>query len=105
MKVLVVGGSGYVASLVLPALAKAHTLRVFDLKPPVNPPENVTYAQGNVCDPGALLAASAGLDTLLYMAMGPNDWSLPGFHGGSFDSNVKGVYLALQAARSAGITH
>lgn len=80
-------------------------MRVFDLKPPKNAPENISFVEGNVCDPVALLSASHGMDTLLYMAMGPGDWSLPTLAGGSFDVNVKGVYLALEAAHKAGISH
>ena len=105
MNLLVVGGSGYVGSLVLPALAKAHTVKVFDLKPPADVPEGVLYHQGNVSDPDALLAAAKGSDTLLYMAMASVDWKLPSFTGDSFDINVKGVFLALQAAHAAGIEH
>ena len=37
MRVLVIGGSGYVASLVLPILAETHTLRNFDRRPPAWP--------------------------------------------------------------------
>jgi nucleoside-diphosphate-sugar epimerase len=105
MTVLLIGGSGYVASLVLPALAKVHSIKVFDLKPPASPPEGVTFHQGSVCDPDSLRAAAMGADTLLYMAMTPSNWQQPSFAGDSFDINVKGVYLALQAAHEAGITH
>ena len=34
MNVLVIGGSGYVASLILPILLQRHNLRIFDLLPP-----------------------------------------------------------------------
>ena len=105
MNVLLVGGSGYVGSLVLPALVGAHAVKVFDLKPPANAPDGVRYHAGSVCDPDALLAAAEGMDTLLYMAMASVDWKLPTFTADSFDINIKGVYLALQAAHKAGITH
>ncbi len=105
MNVLMVGGSGYVGSLVLPALARAHTVKVFDLKPPENSPAGVLFHSGSVCDPDALLAAAEGMDTLLYMAMASVDWKLPTFTADSFDINTKGVYLALQAAHKASITH
>jgi nucleoside-diphosphate-sugar epimerase len=105
MNLLVVGGSGYVGSLVLPALAATHSVKVFDLKPPSHAPVGVTYHQGSVCDPDALLAAAKGADTLVYMALASNDWKLPTFTGDSFDINIKGIYLALQAAHAVGITH
>lgn len=105
MNVLVIGGSGYVGSLVLPTLAETHTLRVFDRKPPKEAPPNTTFVPGDVCDSDALVGAAQGADTLLYMAMGSNDWRSPEFISSSFDVNIKGVYLALLAAQKAGITH
>jgi len=106
MRVLVIGGSGYVAGLVCPLLAPHHALRFFDLKPPAVEPENfLGFHGGNVGDPEALLAACEGMDALLYMAMGSNDWSSPGFIPSSFDVNIKGIHLAMDAAHKAGITH
>ena len=101
---LVIGGSGHVGSLVLPSLAAAHNVRVFDLKPPASGPV-VDYVAGNVCDPDAIFSACEGMDVLLYMAMGPANWHSPALIAGSFDANVKGVFLALEAAHRAGIKH
>ncbi len=103
MRVLVIGGSGYVAGLVLPFLAEKHTLRVFDLALPTNPVYD--YHQGSINDPAALLKAAEGMDALLYMAMGILNWDTDEGHNSSFDVNVKGVYLALRAAHLAGISH
>lgn len=103
MRVLVIGGSGYVASLVLPFLAEQHTLRNFDRRPPAEPLGE--YVFGNVTDPEALEHAAEGMDALLYMAMGAGSWDTDEAITNSFDANVKGVYLALRAARNAGITH
>ena len=106
MRVLVIGGCGYVGSLVCPLLASHHALRVFDLKPPAVEPANfLGFHHGNVEDSVALAAACEGMEALLYMAMGSNDWSSPGFIGSSFDVNIKGVHLALAAAHEAGIAH
>ncbi|MBA3945600.1 MAG: NAD(P)-dependent oxidoreductase [Herpetosiphonaceae bacterium] len=103
MRVLVVGGSGYVASQVLPILAREHTLRVFDLRPPSDP--SWEYHDGNIGDAQALIAAAAGMDALLYMAMGDKNYTkLPGVVS-NLDVNIKGVYLALYAAHQAGIAH
>src|SRR5579871_1778606 len=105
MRVLVVGGSGYVGQLVLPEIAKFHALHVFDLRPP---PETVPvqgHTIGDVGDPEALRQAAEGKDILLYMAMGTYAHeSTVGIVSG-FDVNVKGVYLALNAAHAAGIGH
>lgn len=110
MKLLVVGGSGYVASLVRARLAARHSLRIFDLKPPIidsNSSDQIyfEYVEGSVSNHEALESAAKGVDALLYMAMGPTDWSLASFDGASFDANVKGVYLALKAAHLAGVSH
>ncbi len=106
MRVLVIGGCGYVGSLVCRTLAQNHALRLYDLKPPVEEPiDFIGYHMGNVSDPDELAAACDSMDALLYMAMGSNDWQSKGFVPSSFDVNVKGVHLALAAAHNAGITH
>ena len=108
MRVLVVGGSGYLGTLLVPFLARCHDLCVFDLLPPEN--EKVEFLQGSVCDPSALASAVAGMDAVLYMAMG-SAVPLGGDHWGriesrvnAFDVNVKGLHLALHAAHRAGIS-
>ena len=108
MRVLIIGGSGYLGTLVVPLLAPRHDLRVFDLQPPEN--GEVEYVQGSVCDPSALAGAAAGMDAVLYMAMGSAP-PLAGDHWGriesrinAFDVNVKGLHLALHAAHLAGIS-
>ncbi len=103
MRVLVVGGSGYVAGLILPRLMERHTLRIFDLRPPAD--ATLDYVAGDCTDPEALAHAAQGMDALLYMAMGDPHWQSQSGVTSSFDVNVKGVYLALEAAHQAGITH
>jgi len=102
MRVLVVGGSGYVGGLVLPLLAERFALRVFDRNPPADPAWE--YVQGDITEPGAMIPAAEGMDALLYMAMGTNR-GLPGIHdpAPAYDINVKGVHLALDAAARAGV--
>jgi nucleoside-diphosphate-sugar epimerase len=103
LRVLVVGGSGLVGSLVLPMLAQQHTLRVFDLRPPSDP--HWEYVPGSVGDIAALRRAAAGSDALLYMAMGHKEFATDLAVTTNFDVNVTGVYLALDAARRAGASH
>lgn len=108
MRVLVVGGSGYLGTLVVPFLVQRHDLRVFDLQPPEN--KEVEYMQGSVCDPSALASAAAGMDAVLYMAMGSaapldgNPWGRIEARVNAFDVNIKGLHLALHAAHHAGIS-
>jgi nucleoside-diphosphate-sugar epimerase len=103
MRVLVIGGSGHVGTLVLPALAQQHTLRVFDLKPPAL--ASLDYVQGDITDFDALAQATRDQEALLYMAMGAQRGSHLHLVNTNFDVNVKGVYFALLAAHQAGIPH
>lgn len=100
MKILVVGGSGRVGSLVVPILAKTHDLRIFDLQPPVG---DYDYFRGDVTDYDALAEAASGTDALIYMAMGSLNWNETAGVVSAFDVNIKGVHLALRAAHAAGI--
>src|ERR1051326_8960028 len=122
--VLVVGGSGYVANLILPLIADQFNLHVFDRNPPQwlkewekgrtgeretpltthrSPLTAHSFTQGDVTDPTALAAAAQNKDILLYMAMGRvGDFGI-NVPAVSHDVNVKGVHLALDAAVKAGI--
>lgn len=103
MRVLVIGGAGRVASYVIPFLKDRHDLRIYDLKPPAD--ASLAHVVGSVTDYDALLAAAAGVDALLYMAMGSLAWQTIDGAQTAFDANVKGVYLAFKAARDAGVAH
>jgi nucleoside-diphosphate-sugar epimerase len=103
MKVLVVGGSGYVGGLVLPQLSRQHTLRVFDMRPPVEVAWE--FVAGSVDDLDALAGAAEGTDALLYMAMGEKVFDTASGITSNLDVNVKGIYLALDAAQRAGVRH
>lgn len=107
MRVLVVGGSGYVGGLVLPMLAKHHRFRVFDLVPPQDGPWE--YVPGEVADQKALNHALQGMNALIYMAKGvtDDDDSFNSVEAATtaFDVSVKGLYFTLDAARRAGLSH
>ena len=103
MNVLVIGGAGRVASVVLPYLCEQHVLRIYDLKAPSD--TSLEHVVGDVGNFDALSAAAHGMDALLYMAMGALDWDTPAGRHTAFDANVKGVYLALHAAHAAGVMH
>lgn len=106
MRLLVIGGSGHVGSMVLPALATQHELRVFDLRPPRADLSGVDYVRGDIADYAGLSTAMHDREALVYMAMGPlGDWGSPANAAAHFDVAVKGLHLALRAAHEAGIGH
>jgi len=98
MRVLVVGGSGYVAGLVLPALARRHAVRVLDRRPP---PDGLEYVAGDATDYAVVRRATEGMDAVVHCAMGAGTRNAPD----AFDVNVKSVYLTLLAAHDAGVPH
>jgi nucleoside-diphosphate-sugar epimerase len=102
MRVLVVGGSGYVAGLVLPLLAARHAIRVLDRWPP---PDGVEYRAGNAVDYADLRQAAEGMDAVVHSAMGSTAWDTPGGAADAFDVNVTSVHLTLLAAHDAGVPH
>ena len=103
MRLLVIGGSGDVGTLVIPFLRQQHDLRVFDLRPPAD--SDCEYVQGDLTDPDALARATEGMDVLIFMAMGHKGFDTLEAEITAFDVSVKGVYLALRAAHLAGISH
>jgi nucleoside-diphosphate-sugar epimerase len=106
MKVLLVGGSGHVGSLIVPYLRPHHELRVLDFHPPRH--EGLDYVEGSVTDPAALARALDGMDTFIYLVM-------KGGQGGSatdqdiatiienYEVNAKGLHLLLFTAQQLGI--
>jgi len=113
MRILLIGGSGYVGTLVLPLLARRHPVRVFDRKPPhrIAEPmsrelaEPIEYVAGDATDPGALSAAMPGIDVVIHCAMGSGDLDPVAGAAEAYDVNVKSVHLALLAAHEAGVPH
>jgi hypothetical protein len=81
MRIFIVGGSGLVGGLILPALCDQYgktptAVSVFDLKPPSSPllADRCQVTLGSVTDPVALANAFAGFgagDVLVYLVMGP----------------------------------
>jgi len=108
MRVLVIGGSGYVSSLFLPALAGRHQTRVMDRRPPpdaVRRLAGVDYLAGDATDHADLCRASAGMDAVVHCTMGSMAWDTPTGVADAFDVNVKSVHLTLLAAHATGVPH
>jgi nucleoside-diphosphate-sugar epimerase len=103
MRVLVVGGSGYVGGLVLPLLAKRHAVRVLDLRPP---PDGTDYVAGSATDYPTVRRATEGVDAVVHCAMPPEEEArTPAGAAAAFDVNVKSVHLTLLATHDAGVPH
>jgi len=102
MRILVVGGAGYVGSLILPGLADAgHEVRVLDLAAPRG---NVDWVQGSATEPAALDAALGGIDAVIHAAMAPHGSDGTADPVGSFSVLVASVFTTLDAASRAGVT-
>lgn len=100
MNVLIVGGGGYVGSNLRPALEAEHQCRHFDINPiPGADPSSIV---GDVRDVPLARKACQGMDAVVYLAMGGlKDKSA--IIRTSFDVNVQGVYVFLDAAAQAGV--
>ena len=103
---LVVGGCGWLGTLVLPYLAETHDVAVLDLRPPGDPVYGITYHEGDVRDFDLVTGLAYGADSLVYLASGPmTGWGTPSTIRQHFDTGVTGLHLALTAAHGAGVTH
>ena len=99
MKVLIIGGAGYVGKLIIPLLKERHQLRVFDLVPPGD--ATVEFVQGEVNNEAALAAAMTGVEGVVYLAMGKDEKGNIDTVGPAYDVNVKGIHYACRAALTA----
>jgi len=101
MRILLVGGSGYVGSMVVPFLKPEHEIRVLDLAPPKDP--SVEYRQGSVADISAIRAALAGMEGVAYMVMPRNTDGRYDVRDidASYDLHVKNLHRVLFAAAEA----
>jgi nucleoside-diphosphate-sugar epimerase len=106
MKVLLVGGSGRVGSMIAPYLRARHEIRVLDLHPPRH--DGIAYIEGSVTDPDALARALAGMDAFIYLVMksgqggSATDQDIPTILD-SYEVNAKGLHLLLFIAQGMGI--
>jgi nucleoside-diphosphate-sugar epimerase len=102
MRILIVGGAGYVGSLILPGLADAgHEVRVLDLAAPRG---GVDWVQASATDLAALDAALGGIDAVIHAAMAPHGPDGTADPVASFSVLVTSVYTTLEAASRAGVT-
>lgn len=106
MRVLLVGGSGMVGTMITPYLLAHHQLRVLDLRPPSHP--EVGYIEGSITDPDALRRALDGMDSFINLVMKSGQ---SGYSTGqtipiiidNYEVNTLGLHLLLFTAQELGI--
>lgn len=101
MRILMIGGSGFLGTILLPHIRKENWVRVLDLSEPSEQCDE--FVCGSVTDLDSLSRAMEGIEGLLYLAMGRgSDGDQEDIHP-CYDVNVKGLHLALQTGLDVGI--
>ena len=102
-RVLVTGGSGFIGRHAVASLSAAGAhVRVVDLKP--HPDPSVDIVVGDIADAEALNGAFAGgIDSVVHLAAVTSVLRSVENPGGTFDTNVLGTHVLLEAARRAGV--
>ncbi|HPN84073.1 MAG TPA: NAD-dependent epimerase/dehydratase family protein [Victivallales bacterium] len=106
MKVLIVGGAGYLGSIVVPVLEKEFDCFHLDLISVKGAKRPTTIA--DVRSDEAVVGAVSGMDVVLYMPLGRQNNPMrgrtndPEHIGAAFDVNVQGLYRYLSHSLKAG---
>jgi UDP-glucose 4-epimerase len=104
-RVLVVGGTSFIASHTLPRLI-ASGLEVHATCREQHPDfDGVQWLRGDIAAAGTAETWPSQCDAVIYLAQGRRWREFPGGAADVFDVNVAGVFRALEYARSAGVTH
>ncbi len=102
MRVCVTGGSGFIGSHVVDALAEAgHDVRVFDLRAGERP--DVAYRAGSLMDADALRDAIRGMDAVFHLAAVADVNDVTRDPVAAIDLNVGGTLRVLEAAKQGGV--
>jgi nucleoside-diphosphate-sugar epimerase len=96
MKVLILGGTGYLGPHVVKALEANHELRVTDIKPPAEKSHH-EFQYVDVSSFEQVRKAARGMDAIINLSVLRNDRKL------AFDVNTRGCYNMMRAAVESGI--
>jgi len=104
-RVVVLGGSGFIGSHVIPALVeRGATVGSYDLCAPEHPwPDGVVHVRGDIRDVALLTITLAGADAVLNLAAAHHDFGLT---PATFESvNVGGARAVVAAMTAADVTN
>ncbi len=101
-RVVVTGGLGRLGRAVVERLAGKAQVTVLDVAEPKSPvPPGVKVITADMTDYAAVLAAFRGHDAVVHLAAIPNPRTAPA--PVTFQTNVQGAWVVMQAAEEAGI--
>jgi UDP-glucose 4-epimerase len=99
--VIVTGGAGRLGRSVVESLVPKCRVTVLDIVTPVEPVPGARYVTASITDYEAVRRAFAGQDAVVHLAAIPNPRTAPA--PVTFNTNVQGAWVVLQAAEDAGV--
>jgi UDP-glucose 4-epimerase len=99
--VIVTGGAGRLGRSVVERLAPKCRVTVLDIVTPPEPVPGARYVTASITDYEAVRRAFAGQDAVVHLAAIPNPRTAPA--PVTFNTNVQGAWVVLQAAEDAGV--
>lgn len=99
--VIVTGGAGRLGRSVVERLASKCRVTVLDIVTPAEPVPGARYVTASITDYEAVRRAFAGQDAVVHLAAIPNPRTAPA--PVTFNTNVQGAWVVLQAAEDAGV--
>jgi len=101
-KVVVTGGAGKLGRSVVERLAEHCRVTVLDIAAsPTGLPKGVDYVSASITDYDAMKRAFQGQDAIIHLAAIPNPRTAPAPI--TFNTNVQGAWVVMQAAEDAGV--